>query len=74
MDISNILKILWFIVLLWFFFSSDFANNVFIWIREKIWLFNTNFFEKIPTDILFLFVFFIFIIILSFIMSFFSKD
>lgn len=74
MELSNILKIIWFIILLALFFASDFSNKVFTWIKENISLYNINFFEKVPSEILFFFIFLIFIIILAFIMSFYGKD
>jgi hypothetical protein len=74
MDIASILKIIWFIILLWLFFSFGIVNKIFLSMQEYISLFNINFFSKIPVEILFLFVFFIFIIVLSFILSFFRKD
>lgn len=69
MDTWSILKTIWFVIV----FGSFFGYWVSVWIFDNMVLyidqFNTEFFAKIPWEVLFLFTFLIFILIFVFILK-----
>jgi hypothetical protein len=68
----SILKTIWFILLFWLFFAYWISNDIFIKMQANIKTMNQKFFSEIPSELLFLFVFFIFIIIFATILSYYS--
>lgn len=71
MNIWNIVKTIWFIVLMGLFFGYAISASIFEKMQNYILSFNTNFFAKLPIEVVWLFAFLIFILVFAFILSFF---
>lgn len=69
MDTSTIFKFIFFIVLFGLFFSYSLTTDIFTKMTEKINLMNSEFFSHLSTNILFLFVFLVFILIFAVVLA-----
>lgn len=71
-SVWNIVKVIWFIILMWLFFGYTVSNWIFEKMKLYITSFNTNFFANLPVEVIWLFTFLVFILILAYILSFFK--